>query len=113
MPQWLSSVLPLPGRAVGDDRLPSPREHSTRNSTRSLRTSGDRRREAGVALERVQAGGLLGGQHRRDGVAGRLSRRSVGIDQVRSDPPCVGSSSTSTTVSPAAASTRWVVSSER
>ena len=38
---------------------------------------------------------------------------SVGIDQVRSDPPWVGSSSTSTTVRPAVASTRWVVSSDR
>ena len=38
---------------------------------------------------------------------------SVGIDQVRSEPPWLGSSSTSTTVRPAAASTRWVVSSDR
>ena len=78
-----------------------------------MRTFATARGEAGVTLERVQAGRLLGGEHRRPtawvGAPARLGRHRPGAQRAA----VVGSSSTSTTVSPAAASTRWVVSSDR
>ena len=78
-----------------------------------MRTFATAAGEAVVPLDRVQAGLGLGGEHGRDRARWRAAADSVGIDQVRSEPPWVGSSSTSTTLRPAAASTRWVVSRDR
>ena len=70
MPQWLSSVLPLPGAPYATTFLPSraAADEELHEVVADLR---HRAGEAVVTLERVQTGGGLGGEHVGDRLGGR------------------------------------------
>ena len=76
MPQWFSSVLPLPGAPYPATDRPR-RAAASRKPSRSLLIFSTAAGEALVARDRVQARGLLGGEHRLHPL-GRLAGRLVG-----------------------------------